>query len=161
MGLIFDREYYMRRALELAQESFLSAEVPVGCVIADGSGKIIAEGKNRRISQKSALSHAEIEAISKANDALGDWRLTECTLYVTLEPCPMCAGAIINARIPVVVYGAKEQNSGCCGSVINLFEENFGHRCAIFGGVLETECAELMRRFFEQRRKNGDITLLF
>jgi tRNA(adenine34) deaminase len=148
----FDREFFMRRALELAREAYAGGEVPVGCVIRNSDGIIIGEGRNRRAARGSALSHAETEAIANANAALGDWRLSGCTLYVTLEPCPMCAGAVINARIPALVYGAREPSSGCCGSVLNLFEESFGHACTIFGGVLERECSELMSKFFEERR---------
>lgn len=145
-------EKYMRRALELAKQAAASGEVPVGCVIVGMDGEIVGEGRNRREEKKNALSHAETEAISDACERLGDWRLTDCTIYVTLEPCPMCAGAIINARIPTLVYGAGEENFGSCGSVLNLFEERFGHKPAIYGGILEDECAEMMRKFFEKLR---------
>ena len=132
-----EREDYMRAALALAHEAAADGEVPVGCVIADG-----AERTHR------ADAHAEMEAIAEACRARGTWRLDACTLYVTLEPCPMCAGAIINARVPVVVYGAREPNFGSCGSVLNLFEERYGHHPAIYGGVLADDCADVLRAFF-------------
>ncbi|MGM9671361.1 MAG: nucleoside deaminase [Oscillospiraceae bacterium] len=147
-----EREDYMRRALILAREAAACGEVPVGCVIADAQGRVIGTGRNRREETHRADAHAEIEAIGEACAALGTWRLDGCTLYVTLEPCPMCAGAIINARVPVVVYGAKEPNFGSCGSVLNLFEERYGHHPAIYGGVLADECAALLRQFFEKLR---------
>ena len=121
-----EREDYMRAALALAHAAAADGEVPVGCVIVDAEGRIIGRGRNRRERTYRADAHAEMEAIAEACRALGTWRLDGCTLYVTLEPCPMCAGAIINARIPVVVYGAKEPNFGSCGSVLNLFEERYG-----------------------------------
>ncbi len=147
-----EREDYMRQALILAREAAACGEVPVGCVIADAQGRVIGTGRNRREETHRADAHAEIEAIGEACAALGTWRLDGCTLYVTLEPCPMCAGAIINARVPVVVYGAKEPNFGSCGSVLNLFEERYGHHPAIYGGVLADECAALLRQFFEKLR---------
>ena len=147
-----DREDYMRLALEQAQEAFDAGEVPVGCVIADAEGRVIASGRNRREQTRRADAHAELEAIRQACDALGTWHLEDCTLYVTLEPCPMCAGAIINARVGTVVYGAKEPNFGSCGSVINLFEERYGHHPAVFGGVLAEECAGVLSAFFEGLR---------
>ena len=147
-----EREDYMRRALILAREAAACGEVPVGCVIADAQGHVIGTGRNRREETHRADAHAEIEAIGEACAALGTWRLDGCTLYVTLEPCPMCAGAIINARVPVVVYGAKEPNFGSCGSVLNLFEERYGHHPAIYGGVLADACAALLRQFFEKLR---------
>ena len=143
-----DHERYMREALSLAREAFDAGEVPVGCVIADGEGKIIGVGRNRREETHRADAHAEIEAIGQACEALGTWHLEDCTLCVTLEPCPMCAGAIINARIGTVVYGAKEANFGSCGSVINLFEERYGHHPKLYGGVLAKECAALLTSFF-------------
>ena len=109
-----DHEYYMRQALELAQQALFEGEVPVGCVIVQGE-RIVGRGRNRRETGRTALGHAEVEAIQQACEALGGWRLKDCTLYVTLEPCPMCAGAILNARIPVVRYGAKDDKAGCCG----------------------------------------------
>lgn len=147
-----EREAYMRQALILAREAAERGEVPVGCVIADADGRVIGTGRNRREETHCADAHAEIEAIREACTVLGTWRLDGCTLYVTLEPCPMCAGAIINARVPVVVYGAKEPNFGSCGSVLNLFEERYGHHPAIYGGVLAEECAAVLRQFFEKLR---------
>lgn len=143
-----DREHYMRLALKLAQEAADAGEVPVGCVIADANGTVIGTGRNRREESHRADAHAEMKAIATACKTLGTWRLTDCTLYVTLEPCPMCAGAIINARIPTVVFGAKESNFGSCGSVINLFEEHYGHHPAIYGGVCGEECAGMLTDFF-------------
>ena len=142
-----EHENYMREALLLAREAAADGEVPVGCVIVK-DGEIIGRGRNRREEKQRTSSHAEMEAIAQANEALKSWRLDGCTLYVTLEPCPMCAGAIINARIPVVVYGAKEPNFGSCGSVLNLFEERYGHHPAIYGGVLADDCADALRAFF-------------
>ena len=147
-----DREAYMEKALTLARQAYEAGEIPVGCVIADAEGRIIGTGRNRREESGDATTHAEIEAIREACRARGTWRLDGCTLYVTLEPCPMCAGAIINARVPVVVYGAKEPNFGSCGSVLNLFEERYGHHPAIYGGVLADACAALLRQFFEKLR---------
>ena len=146
------REDYMRRALALAARAAEAGDVPVGAVIVDENGNIIGEGLNRREQRRSAVLHAEIEAISRACRARGAWRLDGCALYVTLEPCPMCAGAVINARIPTLVYGAKEPQTGSCGSVINLFEERYGFRPAIYGGVLGGECAALLRDFFQNIR---------
>ena len=140
-------EYYMSQALELAREAADAGEVPVGCVIVR-DGAVIGRGRNRREEKQAVSSHAEMEAMAQANAALGSWRLDNCALYVTLEPCPMCAGAIINARVPVVVYGAKEPNFGSCGSVLNLFEERYGHHPAIYGGVLADDCADALRAFF-------------
>jgi len=147
-----DREEYMTLALQLAKEAGESGEVPVGCVIADRDGRIIGRGHNRRQTLKDATAHAELEAIREACAAVGDWRLEGCSIYVSLEPCPMCAGAIINSRIPTVVYGAKEELSGSCGSVINLFEERYGHKPAVYGGVLKDESAELLKSFFKDKR---------
>lgn len=144
-------EKYMRQALTQAKKAARLGEVPIGCVIVYNQ-KVIGRGYNRRNTDKNTLCHAEIAAIRKASKAVGDWRLEGCTIYVTLEPCPMCAGAVINARIPTVVYGAKEPRTGSCGSVINLFEERYGHRPAVYGGVLGEECAALLRSFFEAMR---------
>ena len=145
-------EFYMRQALLLAREAAGAGEVPVGCVVVR-DGEIVGRGRNRREERRSALSHAETEAIREANAALGSWRLDGCQLFVTLEPCPMCAGAIINARIGTVRYGAKEEKSGCCGSVLNLFEERFNHRPRVYGGLLEEECRGLLEKFFQSLRK--------
>ena len=142
-----EQETYMAQALALAREAAAAGEVPVGCVIVRG-GEIVGRGRNRREEKQSTASHAEMEAIAMANETVGSWRLDDCTLYVTLEPCPMCAGAIINARVPVVVYGAREPNFGSCGSVLNLFEERYGHHPAIYGGVLADDCADVLRAFF-------------
>ena len=142
---------YMNEALALAREAAWEGEVPVGCVIVR-QGQIVGRGRNRREKTQNALSHAEIEAISQACKALGGWRLWECTLYVTLEPCAMCAGAILNARIPRVVYGASDQKYGAVGSVCSLFSMEFNHHPQVESGVLETECAQLMRDFFRSLR---------
>ena len=147
-----EREHYMDMALEYAREAYNAGEVPVGCVIVDKDGAVIGKGRNRREEIHDASAHAEMEAIREACAAVGDWRLSECTLFVTLEPCPMCAGGIINSRIPAVVFGAKDENTGSCGSVINLFEERYGHKPAIYGGVKKDECAELLRSFFDKCR---------
>ena len=142
---------FMERALALGREAAAEGEVPVGCVVVLGE-RIVGEGRNRRETAKNALCHAELEAIDAACKTLGGWRLWECTLYVTLEPCPMCAGAIINARIPRVVYGAADPKNGCCGSVVNLFSLPFNHQPQMQGGVLELECAALLTAFFERLR---------
>ena len=131
---------YMRQALELARQAMEEGEVPVGCVIVR-DGAVVGRGRNRRETEHTALGHAELDAIRQACGALWGWRLSRCALYVTLEPCPMCAGAIINARIPALYYGAKDEKAGCCGSVLNLFEERFNHHPRIYGGVLEAECS--------------------
>lgn len=148
-------EDYMRQALELARACIPDGDVPVGCVIADPKGEIIGRGHNRREADHSAVAHAEMEAIQMACAARGSWRLEGCTLYVTLEPCPMCAGAILNARIAQVRYGAREEKSGCCGSVLNLFEERFNHRPRIYGGLLEQECRQVLEDFFAAIRKKS------
>ena len=145
-------EQTMALALSLAREAFDAGDVPVGCVITDKDGNVIGRGRNRREENGDATAHAEIEAIREACKALGDWRLEDCAITVTLEPCPMCAGAIINARIPTVVYGAKEPVFGSCGSVIDLFFERYGHTPRVYGGVLEQECAGLLKAFFAARR---------
>ena len=147
-----DREKYMEKALELAQEAAEMGDVPVGCLIVDDSGNIIGWGRNRRMECADATAHAEIEAIRQACANIGDWRLSDCTMYVTLEPCPMCTGAIINSRIPKLVFGAREPVSGSCGSVIDLFCENYGHSPAVYSGVLGEECADMMKRFFKKMR---------
>jgi tRNA(adenine34) deaminase len=143
----------MRSALIEAKKAMDEGEVPVGCVIADSNGTIIGRGYNRREKERNALAHAELIAIHDACRHLNDWRLGGCSLYVTLEPCPMCAGAIINARIPKVFYGAKEEQSGSCGSVLNLFMERFGHTPQVVGGILEEECRKLMSDFFKKLRE--------
>ena len=147
-----DREQNMKAALLLAEEAGRRGEVPVGCVITDAAGQIIGRGRNRRAEACDATAHAEMEAIREACAERGDWRLEDCTLYVTLEPCPMCAGAILNARIPRVVFGAREPATGSCGSVIDLFSENYGHRPAVFADVCGEESRSLLRDFFRNRR---------
>ena len=142
----------MREALRLAQEAADDGEVPVGCVIADGEGRVIGRGRNRREEGHDATAHAELEAIREACAEIGDWRLEGCAIFVTLEPCPMCAGAIINSRIPTVVFGARDELTGSCGSVINLFEERYGHRPAVFGSVRAEESARLLKDFFREKR---------
>lgn len=143
---------YMEQALALAAEAAKEGEVPVGCVIVRG-GEVVGVGRNRRETAKNALGHAEIEAINDACTRLGGWRLWDCTLYVTLEPCPMCAGAIINARIPRVVFGAADAKAGSCGSVCNLFTMNYNHHPEIVRGVCEEEAAALLSEFFVTLRQ--------
>ena len=145
-------EEYMRQALELAWEAAAAGEVPVGCVIVQ-KGRVVGRGRNRREENQRTASHAEMEAIAQANDALGTWRLDDCALYVTLEPCPMCAGAIINARIPRVYYGARDSAMGACGGVLNLFMEDFPNRPALVGGILEEECRKVLAEFFQALRE--------
>lgn len=153
-----DHEYYMRQALALAEEAMEAGEVPVGCVIV-WEGEIVGRGRNRREEDRDALAHAELQAIQEANRTLGGWRLHKARMYVTLEPCPMCAGGIINARIPEVYYGARDDKAGACGSVVNLFEERFNHKPRLVGGILEEECGALLQVFFqkirEKRKKNS------
>ena len=146
-----EQERFMAQALDLAREAAAAGEVPVGCVVVK-DGQVIGRGRNRREERGSALSHAEVEAIAMANRALGDWRLEGCQLYVTLEPCPMCAGAILNARLDRVCYGARDEKAGACGSVLNLFMEDFNHHPRVYGGVLREECAGLLREFFQGLR---------
>ena len=145
-----DQEF-MDAALELAKEAAAYGEVPVGCVVVR-KGQIVGRGRNRRETEKNALCHAEIEAIYDACKTLGGWRLWECTLYVTLEPCPMCAGAIINARIPRVVYGAADSKCGACGSVCDLFSMEFNHHPQVETGIREEACGALLRGFFQELR---------
>lgn len=145
-------ETYMKQALVQANIARGCAEVPVGAVIVRGD-EVIAVGRNRRESDQNALMHAEIEAIHEACRILKTWRLSDCTLFVTLEPCPMCAGAIINSRIGKVVVGARDAKAGACGSVINLFACPFNHRPDIIFGILEQECAALLKDFFRTLRK--------
>ena len=142
---------YMNMALELAREAAAEGEVPVGCVIVRGD-RVVGRGRNRRERDKSALAHAEIEAISEACRELGGWRLWDCTLYVTLEPCAMCAGAILTARIPRVVYGASDAKFGAVGSVCALFDMNFNHHPTVEKGLLEDQSAALLQDFFQNLR---------
>ena len=146
-----EREEHMRAALALAREAAAQGEVPVGCVIVRG-GEIVGRGRNRREEKRSTASHAELEAIADANARLGSWRLDDCALFVTLEPCPMCAGAILNARIPRVYYGARDEAMGACGGVMNLFMEPFPNPPALVGGVLADECRALLAEFFRGLR---------
>ena len=141
----------MQAALALAKEAAAAGEVPVGCVIARG-GEIVGRGRNRREEGKSALAHAEVEAIAEACRNLGGWRLWDCTLYVTLEPCPMCAGAIVNARIPRVVFGASDKKCGACGSVCDIFSMDFNHHPQVERGLMNEECSALLTEFFQNLR---------
>ena len=145
-----DRKF-MKEALILAEEAGKEGEVPVGAVIVR-NGEIIARGRNMRESKKNALSHAEIEAINSACKVLGDWRLNDCEMYVTLEPCPMCAGAIINARINTLIFGAYDSKMGCIDSVTNLCNMPFGHKTEVYGGIMEDKCLEVLKKFFKSLR---------
>ena len=149
--MLTEQEQYMKEALALAREAAAAGEVPVGCVIVRGD-EIVGRGRNRREEKQHTSSHAEMEAIRQANEVLGTWRLDNCTLYVTLEPCPMCAGAIVNARIPRVVYGARDAKAGSCGSVCDLFSMAYNHHPQVEAGVLEEECAKLLTDFFRELR---------
>ncbi len=150
-------ERYMGQALKLAEKAMQLDEVPIGCVIVH-EGKVIARGYNRRNTDKSTLAHAEIAAIRKASRKLSDWRLEECTMYVTLEPCQMCAGAIVQARIPRVVIGAMNSKAGCAGSVLNLLEmKEFNHRVDVTRGILEEECSQILKGFFDNLRKRVKV----
>ena len=140
-------ERYMRLALEEAKEANRLGEIPVGAGVVR-RGHILGRGHNLRQTGHSALAHAEVLALEEACRFVGDWRLDGCDLYVTLEPCPMCAGAMINARIGKVWYGAKNPKAGCCGSVLSLFQEGFNHRSVVYGGVLGAECAKVLHNFF-------------
>lgn len=147
-----DNEYFMDQAIALAREAAQEGEVPVGAVVVLGD-KIVGTGRNRREKSKNALAHAEIEAINEACRTLGGWRLWQCDMYVTLEPCPMCTGAIINSRIKRLVYGASDNKAGSCGSVVNLFELPYNHKPEFVSGVKKDECAELLSEFFKALRK--------
>lgn len=149
-----EREACMQQALTLAKEAAACGEVPVGCVVYDASGAIIGRGRNRCLQKHDATAHAEIEAIREASAFLGDWRLDSCTLFVTLEPCPMCTGAIMNSRIHTVVFGARDPVKGACGSVIDLFSEHFPDKAAVYSGVLANESAAMLSAFFDQVRNN-------
>lgn len=151
-GLSFN-PYFMKEALQLARQSASEGEVPVGAVIVQNN-LIVAGGRNKREQEQTALSHAEIEAINQACQRLNSWRLPDCTLYVTLEPCAMCAGAIINARIQNVVFGTFDAKAGSCGSVINLFDLPYNHKPQLLGGVLEDECGQILTDFFRDLRKS-------
>ena len=145
-------EDYMHQALALAREAAAHGEVPVGCVIVR-DGRIIGRGRNQREEKQAVSSHAEMEAMAQANAVLGTWRLEDCDLYVTLEPCPMCAGAILNARVRRVFYGARDSAFGACGGVTNLFMEQFPHRPALVGGILAEDCQAVLSEFFKELRK--------
>ncbi len=146
-----DDKFYMEKALALAEEAGADAEVPVGAVVVH-NGKIIGSGRNRREKGNTALAHAEIEAIHEACRNIGSWRLHECELFVTLEPCPMCAGAIINSRLSRVVFGAYDKNAGACGSVFAMFEHPLGHKPQLIGGYMEYECKQILTDFFKNIR---------
>ncbi len=147
-----DNEFYMQEALALAKQAAENGEVPVGAVIVC-DGEIVGRGQNRREYGKNALAHAELEAINEACKNLGGWRLWKCDMYVTLEPCPMCTGAIINSRIRKLVYGASDNKAGSCGSVINLFDLPYNHKPEVISGCMEKECAEILKTFFRQLRE--------
>ena len=146
-------ESFMKQAVKQAKKAYDKLETPIGCVIVH-DGKIIARGYNKRNMKKNTLAHAEILAINKASKVLGDWRLEDCTMYVTLEPCPMCAGAIVQARIPRVVIGSMNPKAGCAGSVLNLLQQDgLNHQVEVTKGVLAEECSGLMTSFFRELRK--------
>lgn len=146
-------ETFMKQALRQAKKAYDIGDVPIGCVIVH-EDKVIARGYNKRNKQKTTLAHAELLAIKKASKVLGDWRLEECTIYVTLEPCQMCAGAIVQARIPKVVIGSMNPKAGCAGSVLNLLEmKEFNHQVDITYGVLQEPCSEILTSFFKELRK--------
>lgn len=147
-----NHEDFMKKALTLAEEAEKEGEVPVGAVVVC-DGEIVGTGRNRRETEKNALCHAEIEAINNACKNLGGWRLFKCDLYVTLEPCPMCAGAIINSRIKNVYFGANDYKNGACGSIVNLFNLDFNHKPNFEKGILENECSEILTRFFKNLRE--------
>ena len=145
-------EKYMKEALKQARKAYKAGEAPIGCVI-EYEGRIIGRGYNRRNTDKSTLAHAEISAIKKATKIIGDWRLEDCTIYITLEPCPMCAGAIVQSRIKRCVIGAMSPKSGCAGSILNILDESrFNHQVEIVTGVLEEECQEILSTFFRELR---------
>lgn len=147
---------YMKRALELAKEAAVEGEVPVGAVIVQRkTGRIVGEGRNMRENAKNALAHAEIMAIDMACRTLGGWRLPDCAMYVTLEPCPMCCGAIINSRIDQVIFGAYDLKSGSAASVQKMFDLPYNYRPELIGGVMEKECADLLTEFFRKLRERG------
>lgn len=151
-AIVSIQEKYMKEALKQARKAHRLGEVPIGCVIVH-QGEIIGRGYNRRNTDKSTLAHAEITAIQRASKRIGDWRLEECTLYVTLEPCQMCAGAIVQARIPQAVIGCMNPKAGCAGSILNILEmPEFNHQVSVQRGVLEPECSALLKTFFAELR---------
>ena len=148
-----EQENFMAQALALAAEAAAAGEVPVGCVIVR-DGEIVGRGRNRREEKQATASHAEMEAIAQANEHLGTWRLDDCELYVTLEPCPMCAGAIVQARIPKVYIGSMNPKAGCAGSVLNLLDEKgFNHQVETEEGLLGEECSMMLKEFFKELRE--------
>ena len=150
-----ESEKYMREALLEAEKAFAAGEVPIGAVMVR-EGEIIARGHNLRNTDKNPLRHAEIDVIDQAAGIVGDWRLEDCVLYVTVEPCPMCAGAIVQARIPKVVFGTRNSKAGCAGSILDLLNEpRFNHQVEVEEGILQPECSEIMKRFFKRFRKNN------
>ncbi|MBQ9863591.1 MAG: tRNA adenosine(34) deaminase TadA [Lachnospiraceae bacterium] len=155
--ILSEDEKYMKEALKEANKAYKLGEVPIGCVIVY-EGKIIGRGYNRRNTDKTTLAHAEISAIKKASKIVGDWRLEGCTLYVTLEPCQMCSGAIIQARIDRVVMGSMNPKAGCAGSLLNILEnESFNHQAQVTRGVLKDECSEILVKFFKELRVRNKI----
>ena len=148
-------EIYMKKAIKLAQKAYVQGDVPIGCVIVKDN-KVIARGYNKRNLKKTTLAHAELLAIEQASKKLGDWRLEDCTMYVTLEPCQMCAGAIVQARIPEVMIGCMNPKAGCAGSVLDmLHEDGFNHQAEVETGVLGEECSRMMKDFFKELREEG------
>ena len=148
-------EKYMRLALKEAQKAYDLKEVPIGCVIVR-DGYVIAKGYNRRNTDRNVLNHAELDAIRTACKKVKDWRLEDCTIYITLEPCPMCAGAIVQARIPKVVVGAMNPKAGCAGSVVNLLDmQGFNHQCEVITGILEEDCSQMLTTFFKELREKS------
>lgn len=153
--IMTEDERYMKEAIKQARKAYALTEVPIGCVIVH-DGKVIGRGYNRRNTDKNTLAHAEITAINKASKAIGDWRLEECTLYVTLEPCQMCAGAIVQARIPKVVMASMNPKAGCAGSVLNILEmPQFNHQVEVVRGVLDEECSKMLKEFFAELREHN------
>ncbi len=153
MKKMTEDEKYMREAIKQAKKAAAIGDVPIGCVIVY-DGKIIARAYNKRNKNKTTLAHAELLAIAKASKKLGDWRLEECTMYITLEPCQMCAGAIVQARIPKVVIGSRNPKAGCAGSILNLLQvKEFNHQVELTEGVLQEECSEMLSEFFRELRK--------
>ncbi len=153
-----EEERYMGYAITQAKKALVNEDVPIGCVIVY-QGKIIARGYNKRNKKKTTLAHAELDAIAKASKVLGDWRLEDCTMYVTLEPCQMCAGAIVQARIPQVVIGCMNPKAGCAGSILNLLQmQEFNHQVDVVRGVREEECSKMLSDFFRslRERKKSD-----
>lgn len=152
-----DYDFYMKAALDEALKAYQNDEVPIGCVIVHND-EIIGKGFNKRNTVKNVLGHAEIIAINEACNTIGDWRIENSTLFVTVEPCPMCSGAILQARISRVVFGAKNNKAGCCGSIYNLLDDDrFNHKAEVIDGVLEDDCSYLMKKFFKEKREGGKL----